>query len=275
VEVAGELDIQVDRVSEDFRLTGALEARRGSYDLQLVAGVPGRRFDIRNGTIEFVGTPGIDPNLNIDAYYRVRRAQGDPIDVVAALTGTLKDPRVNLSSDSDIPLSESDLASYILFGRSGAELTQAQSDVVVASGIGLVRPVVTGGVSSGLQHLATSLGLPFDYIALRAPEYGLGEYSNILQERGALGALNDAQVEVGLDVTRDVFVVGSYRLPDLGLATEAPRNPFGLRVEYRFLPTWTGEFFWEDRFARTPSFGLSEIDDRKVGGLTIFREWGY
>jgi hypothetical protein len=130
-----------------------------------------------------------------------------------------------------------------------------------------------------VSNVFSPLGVSVDYIALRAPEYGFGEYGTLVSQNsgGVLNVLNDAQVEVGIDVTRDVFVVGSFRVRTTANATaaEAPRNPFGLRVEYRFFPTWTGEFYYEDRFARMPSFGLAEIDDRKIQGISIFREWGY
>ena len=70
----------------------------------------------------------------------MRRARGEPIDVLALVTGTLQNPRVSLTSDSDLPLSESDLASYILFGRTGVELSQAETDVVSSGMLSLFRP---------------------------------------------------------------------------------------------------------------------------------------
>lgn len=272
VEVSGSLDLEVDRQVGDLRLTGALEALGGNYTLQLAQGVPGRTFSIRGGTIEFVGTPGIDPGLNMAAAYSVRRSQGDPIDVLAQVTGTLKDPRVGLTSDSDLPLSESDLASYILFGRSGAELSQAESDVL-SSGIGLVRPVATGMLSNMAQDALAWTGL-VDYVAFTAPEYGLTEWN----EGGLGGVLHNTQLEIGIDAGRDVSLVvsGRLRTDDATMtAANALWRQVGARVEWRFRPTWTTELYVEDRFARTPSFGLTEIDDRKVWGLSLVRDWGY
>jgi hypothetical protein len=277
VEVSGTLDVEVDRMTSDLRLTGTLQALDGSYSLQLVQGVPGRVFDIRGGAVEFVGTPGIDPNLDIQAGYRVRRAQGDPIEVVAQVSGTLKDPRVALTSDSDLQLSESDLASYILFGRSGAELTQAETDVL-SSGIGLVRPVATSIVSSEIQRALAGTGLPIDYVAFTTPEYGVDQLGAYWQSQGLAGVFHNTQVEVGFDAGRDLSLVVSGRIPTDATASAEGFSlwrQFGARVEWRLHPTWTTEFFIEDRFARTPSFGLTEIDDRKVWGFSLFRDWGY
>ncbi|HUE77493.1 MAG TPA: translocation/assembly module TamB domain-containing protein [Longimicrobiales bacterium] len=280
VEVAGAIGLEYDRRAEDLRLTGTLEAVRGTYDMRLVPQFPGRRFDIRDGTIEFVGTPGIDPNLAIAAEYRLRRPQGEPIDVVAEVAGTLQNPRVTLSSDTDLPISESDLASYILFGRSTSELSQAESDVlssrvgvggaILRQGVaGFVAPTVYGLASSGLQ-LGLQHLLPVDYVALTAA----GQDWELLNPATLV---RDAQLEVGTYAYRDLFLVGSMRIPRAGLGVGgAFGNPrFGVRAEWRFRPTWTSEFYIEDRFARTPSFGLEEIEGRTVWGLSLLREWGY
>ena len=277
VEVGGTVSLAVDRQSDDFRLTGTLEVIEGSYRLLARGVTGGRRFEIRDGTIEFVGTPGIDPNLDIEAAYRVRRAQGDPIDVIAQVTGTLQDPRVDLSSNSEIPMSDTELASYVLFGRAGAELTQAELDI--ASGgslaVGLFRPVVSGVAASELQRVASSLGLPVDYVAFTLPEYGVSEYGAAWESGGgALGLFQDAQLEIGFDPAPNVSVIGSVRIPRTESNQSALRL-FGARVEYRPWQTWTIEGYLEDQFARRPSFGPAEISDRKVLGLSLFREWGY
>jgi hypothetical protein len=288
VEVTGSLEVNVDRAAEelDLRLFGALEALRGTYQLQVLERVPARRFEIRSGTIEFVGTPGIDPNLDIDAGYRVRRVQGEPIDVVASVTGTLQAPRVRLSSDTDPPVSDADLTSYLLFGRSQLELTQAEADVVsssVTAGgtltrsiVGFALPAAYGLASSGLQSLAATLGIPLDYLALTAPDYG--DFRYVADPRNFL---RDAQLEVGVYAYRNVFVVGSFPA-DLSALYQTFQafdtnqlRLWGARVEWRFQPTWTTELYLEDRYARLPSFGLQEIDDRKVWGFSLVREWGY
>ena len=90
--------------------------------------------------------------------------------------------------------------------------------------------------------------------------------------------IREAQIEGGAYVWRDLFVLGSVRFPTAGagLGNHLDRPRFsGFRLEYRFRPTWTGELYWEDRFARLPAFGLQEIEDRTVVGLSVSREWGY
>ncbi len=131
VELAGDLsvtyqrgagEVRPDRVvasagrGEELRLSGVLNAVRGSYQLR-IADVYARRFTVRDGTVEFVGTPRLDPNLNLTGQYRVRTANGNPLDILVRVTGTLREPRVRLTSDFEPPISESELVSYLIFGR--------------------------------------------------------------------------------------------------------------------------------------------------------------
>jgi translocation and assembly module TamB len=283
VEVAGSIDVAFDRRVNDIRLTGTMQALRGSYQLQVLERLPARRFEVRDGTVEFAGTPGIDPNLDITASARIRRAQGDPLDVVATVTGTLQSPRVRFSSDSDPPVSETDIASFLLFGRSTLELSQAETDVVASMRegmLGLARPMFLGLASTQLHQAAANLGLPVDYLALTAPEYGFGDYSQVMSAHGGLGVLQGTQLEAGFYAHPDIFVLGSFTPFARALGTFAEteslfRPRWGARVEWRFRPTWTMELYWEDRFARTPSFSFDQIHDRTAGGLSVFREWGY
>lgn len=283
VEVAGSIDVAFDRRVNDVRLTGTMQALRGSYQLQVLERLPARRFEVRDGTVEFAGTPGIDPNLDITASTRIRRAQGDPLDVVATVTGTLQRPRVRFSSDSDPPVSETDIASFLLFGRSTLELSQAETDVVASMRegmLGLARPMFLGLASTQLHQAAASLGLPVDYLALTAPEYGFGDYSQVMSAHGGLGVLQGTQLEAGFYAHPDIFVLGSFTPFARALGTFAEteslfRPRWGARVEWRFRPTWTMELYWEDRFARTPSFSFDQIHDRTAGGLSVFRDWGY
>src|SRR5690606_38020573 len=56
VEVSGLLLVEVDRSTEEIRLTGTLNAVRGTYELFVAENLPARRFLVRGGTVEFDGT---------------------------------------------------------------------------------------------------------------------------------------------------------------------------------------------------------------------------
>lgn len=264
VEVTGDLTVTFDRRQEDLIITGVLEAERGTYDLTYPP-FQTRRFDVREGTVEFPGTPGLDPTLAITAVYRARSGvgQGEPIDILAQLTGSLQAPRVRLTSDEQPPISESDLASYLFFGvptyalditgdGSGGGLTNL--------GVGTLAPTVLGSAASLLQNLAQRYGL-VDYVGLTAAD------NLVLPHQDRLNPIAGTNLEVG-----------RYWGPLYVAATQRLDHEFqpGFRVEWTLNPTFTAEVFGEDRFARVPAFGgLRAGDFRKVYGFSLFREWSY
>jgi hypothetical protein len=265
VEVSGDVNVAFDRRHEDFQLTGALNVGRGTYTLYYPP-LQSRRFQVRQGSITFPGTPGIDPNLAITAAYRAR-ARGEPLDVLANVTGTLQNPRVHLSSEVQPPISESDLASYLFFGVPTWEVANAgggQQGRAMAGLGSAITPSVLGYASSGLQTLVQNAGL-LDYVGLTTTESGVTRPA----DAGLSDFLDETQLEIGRYLTSDVYVGMSKRLGTSNLDA-------GARVEWRFLPEYSFELFAEDRLARAPAFGLrQETGLRKVYGFLLFREWGF
>ena len=98
VDIGGDLLVTWDRTSRDLALVGELEAIRGRY------AVFGRQFQVQSGTVSFLGTPGRNPNLEIEALSRLRTPYLDePLNIIADLTGTLLAPRIGLRSDGSSP----------------------------------------------------------------------------------------------------------------------------------------------------------------------------
>ena len=280
VELTGELNITftdndpaaIQRSAQDLRMLGTLTAVRGNYTLYSIG--TARQFSVREGTVEFPGTPGVDPNLGFNAVYRARPAQGDPIDIVAVVGGTLRSPRVRLTSDEEPPISESDLASYLFFGLPTYALSPSQNAGVTQTISGLDVPLAGLGVraltssgfgylASGLQTFAQNYGL-LDYVTLTA-----AEGNGIAEQNAIAGLFAGTRLELGRYLGDDVYLAYSQRLSSNWYQTP------GVRLEWRFLPTLTAEFFTEDRFARNPSFGTANSDSKRVWGLLLFREWTY
>ena len=265
VEVSGELDVAVDRSAEDIRLAGTLGVVRGTY--LLASGPVVRRFQVREGTVEFVGTPGLDPNLDITAQYPVR-TRNDPLLIQARVTGTLLNPRVALSSDADPPIAESDLLSYLIFGRPTYALAASEQSALGAAagqiGLQAIAPTVWGYAASGLEAFAQNVGI--DYLSVTAE----GAPPGLAGGSGLADLFAGTQVELGQYLRENLFIAFTRRLA--GETTKLP----GIRLEWRIAPTWTAEIFSEDRFARQPSlsFDQSPVVSR-IYGLFLFREWGY
>ncbi|MFW6193138.1 MAG: translocation/assembly module TamB domain-containing protein, partial [Gemmatimonadota bacterium] len=103
VELEGEVDVRMDRAQGDLAVFGDLQLVRGNY--LFTRGPLSRQLRITGGTLEFVGTPGMNPNLDVTAEHRTRTAEG-PLEVRTQITGTMLSP--TLAFTSDPPLSQSD-----------------------------------------------------------------------------------------------------------------------------------------------------------------------
>jgi hypothetical protein len=257
VEIAGNLRVTYDRLATDLVLTGVLDARRGSYT------VLGRRFDVREGRVEFVGIPGIDPNLDIRAQTRVRQPNTEHLDITARVTGTLTQPRVELGSDA-AAIGQSDLVSYLLFGRPSYELASGEQAALRGAAGSFVGTVFSGTVASRLGTvLAQQWGL--DYFAIT-------ELGNVGFD---LGSVTQTQVEFGRYLSQDLFLVMAFQPTQL--VGPNPFNTFGVRLEYTPTDRYTLEASWEDRFLRNRALGFQDAAFRsqKILGLLVFTEWGY
>ena len=264
VELAGELGLSFDRPQRELRLAGSLEAVRGSY-AQF-----GRIFDVESGTLDFIGTPGIDPSLAIQAVHRFRREVGEPLNVIANVGGTLQAPEVTLSSDAQPPIPESDLISYMLFGRPSYALASGEVSVVEGAAAGLSSALLNLGVSQLGTTFSRSLGV--DYLGVSQAQ----QAGNLASLGRTAGLFSDTQIEMGRYVGENVFLAVTLRPVTGNTAARRVQLP-SARLEWRFREDWSTESFIEDRLARQgrSSFGELDNDTRRVFGISVFRDWGY
>lgn len=150
-----------------------------------------RKYLVERGTIDFISQNKIEPSLDILAK---TQAGGEDIDL--QISGTFGDLTTNLSSPSDPDLSEPDIISLLLTGRTleefrGAELNVAKEQV--------------------LSYLAGSVGSQISKTA----EETLG-LSQVRIEPNLIAAESDpgARLTVGQDLTRDLRLIYSMDLTD-------------------------------------------------------------
>jgi translocation and assembly module TamB len=133
---------------------GTVRIVKGTYEAF------GTKLDVEHGVINFQG-PLANPNVDILA---MRRQQ----DVAAGVqvTGTVRQPRVQLVSDPEVP--DQEKLNWLVFGRSGdtadAGTGQAQSAAKDAA-LGLLNKF-------GGSRIAKGFGL--DKLSIGSSEYGLG-----------------------------------------------------------------------------------------------------
>lgn len=267
VEMSGDLLVVYDRSAGDFVLIGELQALRGSHQ------VLGRNFQLQGGSVVFIGRPGLNPDLDIQASTRIRIPGEENLVVNAQVDGTLVQPVVTLSSE-EAGLAEQDLISYIVFGQPSGALGGRSGASGRLQELNAVTSAVQGGVTYLGGALANQLGtalareLTLDYVSVQGAQ---------TLDRSSVPASTFSQVELGRYVGDDVFVIMVLRPFDPG--GQDQNNVAGLRVEVALTDNYNVEGFWEDRFLRSGSTGLratsSLLADRHIVGVFLFREWGY
>lgn len=255
VELAGEdLEVRMDRAENRMVLFGTVRLVRGTYVFRRLQ--PYRQqLRIVGGTIEFVGTPGLNPNLQITAQYRTRTEQG-PVTITAVITGTMQNTQLALSSDP--PLSESDQLCFLAVGSPCfAAVDQRFAER-------LVRESLLGSISTGLTGaFVGDVGL--DYLSLRstAPAGATAESEGLLSQ----GLFAHTELEIGKYLGNDLFVTVTQPL--------GSRYP-GWSIEWRFTENWTLEARAENRFQRI--FGTAagtSLEADQTFGVFLFREWSF
>jgi autotransporter translocation and assembly factor TamB len=124
---------------------GTVQTVRGTYEFQ------GRRFDlVRGGTLRFVGSPNINPNLDITA---TRTIPNTGVEARIQVTGTAQSPQLALTSNP--PLEESDILALIVFNRPVNELGSGERSSLAAT---------AGGIATGFiaAPLGESIGRALD-----------------------------------------------------------------------------------------------------------------
>ena len=230
IQLAGDFTVakEVESGTSRYRIDGELRAVRGTY--RLTVGPTSKEFRVTRGTVRFFGTPDLDPVLDIVAEHPVRAVQGNDIVVRAVISGTLLVPKLSLESDQRPPLSETEIVSYLLFGRPSFDLASGGGTAGSGSEQAILQGALVGlaGVLSGQleQTLVTDLGLPVDYIAIRP---GGGTVGDIF---------GSARVEAGTQIGERTFLTLNAGLCQV---TRATAQALGASVEYRLARSWSLE----------------------------------
>lgn len=245
IKLGGSLNVTLGRNPatgdrSQLALEGQLNAVRGTYRLNVVPFVQ-PTFEVEQGTLRFFGTPDLDPALDITAINTVRRPiqsiNGQDVRIRATIGGTLSAPTLTLSSADNLPLSQSDLLSYLITGEPAFALDYTTNQYVQQLANVAVRSA--GNVlSSAIPH---SL---FDVVELQTPAVLTRDpsqtgpdnssfYNNLLGTRAILGKQLNNSLFLNFSTG---FCSESFRTP-----TSFEHN-VGLRLEYRFARAYTAQF---------------------------------
>jgi translocation and assembly module TamB len=261
----GDLAIHVNRAKQSLIFDGVLLSERGEYRFLT------KRFEIKRGSATFVNIDELNPTLQVTGAYEVRLPAREAINVEILIGGTLLNPRISLESDAQPPIPQSDLLSYLAFGRSSSSLLQLQ-----ASGVGSSNNLIGAGAALAAQQLASvALGVMADEAAGEAAQSLGADVFTITPadvQTDVGGFLRGTELAFGKYVKSHTFIGAQIR-PD----PEALKRP-GLYLQHRFggLKGYRLETSFEPRYIlREPSLAPQEPSTTSVLGLFLIREWRF
>jgi translocation and assembly module TamB len=262
--------MKVDRSESALTLTGTLNSDRGEYTFLT------KRFQIRRGAAIFIGSPQLNPTLQLTGEYPVRLPGKEAINIRVLIGGTLQNPRLTLESDAQPPIPQSDLLSYLAFGRSSSSLLQLE-------GSGLSGPTTGGslvgtGASLATRRLAAvAVGVMAGELEGEATRSFGADVFNItpadvpteISPNGVGAFLRGTELEIGKYTDQQTFVALQAR-PDLvwpGIRAQR-RMSKGIRLEASFEPRY---------LLRKPTLETSADAPARINALGLFmiREWRF
>jgi translocation and assembly module TamB len=279
VEIFTDGPMRVNVTGDALTLTGAIDADRGEYTFL------SKRFQIKRGSALFIGSPDLNPTLQITAEYLVKQPTGNT-NIRVLVGGTLSQPRISLESDAQPPLSQSDLLSYLAFGESSNSLLQFnQTSLSSPQGGNLINVASArlAGVALGetLNQMegdaARSLGVDIFNITPGDVPVNTGQ-------GGFQQFITGTELEVGRYINPRTFVTGIVSPGAVACAQGSRRNdptgsncvPPGVNLTHRTSKGYRFETGYSPRYILDPP----TLDGQRASGTGQFgafviREWRF
>jgi translocation and assembly module TamB len=277
IEIFTDDRLQVGLQNEVFTIVGIVNSDRGEYQYL------SRRFQVRRGSAIFIGAPEVNPTLQLTAEYEVRLPARPAINIRVVIGGTMRRPRVSLESDAQPPIPQSDILSYLAFGRESGSLLEFEGTALSAGGSGsptllgvsrfAAQRLATLAVGIGLQEAEFEWGrqLGVDVFNVRPADLPIDNLGEATFREFLLGT----EIEIGKYINPYTFVATQGSLSALQ-GRSGPRAPPGIRLQHRTGHGWRFEPFIEPRFlAQEPSLSIQRPIGTSAFGLTVVREWRF
>lgn len=250
-------------------LEGTINTDRGEYEFM------SRRFVLTRGAINFVGGSWLDAIVQLAAEHEVQVPGREAFSIRVVLGGQVLDPTITLESSAQPPISQTDLMSYLTFGREASTLLQAQGSAL--SGAGTVSGELVGSVAAMATQQMAAVALETVVNDLeRDAARGLGLDVMRITPADLPDELFTGQY---LDVLRGTEIeVGSYAMPRLfigGQARLSLARP-GVRAEYLTPRGFRWVTSWRPRYLPSePTLAQREPERASIFGMFLFRDWRF
>ena len=255
----------MNRAKQTLVLDGILLSERGEYRFL------SKRFEISRGSATFANSDELNPTLQITGGYEVRLPGREALNIRILIGGTLRNPQVALESDAQPPIPQSDLLSYLAFGRSSSSLLQLEG-----SGLATGDNLVGAGAALASRQLASvALGVFADQLSAEAARSLGVDVFNI--------APADVQTDVGSFLRGTEIEAGKYIKSHTFLALQVRPDPAALQrpgvlLQHRFggLRGYSLESSLQPRYLlKEPTLDLPVPTTTSVFSFFLIRNWRF
>jgi hypothetical protein len=245
-------------------LQGTLTGERGIYTLQ--AGPIVRRFEIASAEVRFLGSPRPDPAIDVTATKIIFDPAGRQVEIRVRLGGTLRSPTLALASVDAPTIPESELLSFLFFGRPSTELGAAG-----LPGEALLEETFYGGLAELAtleleEALIEDLGLSLDIFQVR---FG----------GGGIGGVGATTFVFGWEIESNVFLTAESAIGAVLSEGDLGANAWALRLEWAIDPRSRVRAGFEPvapgRFLRGLNLALPAVRPRQQFSIELRRRWNY
>ena len=263
VEIYTDEPLTVHAEQEAFEVTGVVTTDRGEYNFL------SRRFQIKRGSAIFIGSPDLNPTLQITGEYAVETAARGTLDIRVSIGGTLRKPRLSLESDAQPPRTQSELLSLLAFGQTTSSLLGSAASSITSTAA--TSDLFGAGAQYAVRRLAgVALGVAVDQVEMQAGRAFGTDVFDITP--GDVPSSNF----VGNFFTQTKFEAGKYINPRTFVTVQEQASRFGVGIEHR-----TGDG-WQFSASVAPRILLGEPQlnsqpfrtVQSYGGF-ILREWRF
>ncbi len=266
VEIYTDNPITIHEEQQALALTGIVTTDRGEYNFL------SKRFQIKRGSAMFVGSPDLNPTLQITGEYQVEVASRGAINISVIIGGTLRKPALTLQSDAQPPRTQSELLSLLAFGQSESSLLAFSNSSI--AGTAATNDLFGVGAQVAVQRLAgVALGVAVDQLETEAGRsFGTDVFD--ITPGDVPAGFNGSTLGNFLTQTR--FEAGKYINGRTYVsATEQALRP-GLTIDHRTADGWRFDFTIEPRvLLLEPRLDQQPIHTVQSYGGFIIRDWRF
>jgi translocation and assembly module TamB len=263
VQLAGDLEL-FGPLNRPW-ISGSVQATRGTYRVDL--GLIKRTFRVDSGAVVLEGTPEVPAALDIYTSYTVRRPDDD-VTVRAHLYGTTERPRLDLSSDLGSAVPQSEIISYLVFGKPSFALQESAQSPARTATAALVPSL--GGVLEGVLGTV----LPF-FSTLQVTSTVGNENPGDLLANPVESLLNSYAITGGRQVGTDSFLSISAGRCGASRVSSTGNVPYWLGAAAEYRPKRSVGVLLSVDPGPAPCRRVGAVGDTYQLGLDLTYDWRF